>query len=421
MSWNPNLIFYACIAKDTTILAEFNSKDADLGDLAKKCLEKTPPFHSIFSHTVHGETYMFFILDPFVYFGIFDESLEKPECLLFLKSVKNAFTSMIDNRNSGTMKQRLYSPNWHCFQGEFSPVFQQLLASNLEFDATSSPADSKDDHRESLNSVRRKNKGSTDSSSMKKRFFGDVDKDVAEEGKLDLDNDDGSVSSGSRMQRTRYIWKKQESMVVKNQSINSRTWKMGFEEEPKLLLFSQRFSRLELEGGFTPPPDTYTGAGATIPFQWEEAPGKPRCTATSDPAPQGVRCLNLPPRLLMNTKEESIQTESPTSVLDEPYSGMSSPGRSKWKMMMGLRKMMMCKRTSSHQLRSWSLDSFTYISSRDGDSSSSLNDVFSDSLDSNVKNNKVSTTRGIIFFNKTAFSILENMNQSINQVVPWRR
>ncbi|CAH1430201.1 unnamed protein product [Lactuca virosa] len=218
MSWNPNLIFYACIAKDTTILAEFNSKDADLGDLAKKCLEKTPPFHSIFSHTVHGETYMFFILDPFVYFGIFDESLEKPECLLFLKSVKNAFTSMIDNCSSGMMKQRLYSPNWHCFQGEFSPVFQQLLASNLEFDATSSAADLKDDHRESLNSVRRKNKGSTDSSSMKKRFFGDADKDGAEEGKLDLDNDDGSVSSGSRVQRARYIWKKQESMVVKNQS-----------------------------------------------------------------------------------------------------------------------------------------------------------------------------------------------------------
>ncbi|CAH1430199.1 unnamed protein product [Lactuca virosa] len=413
MSWNPNLIFYACIAKDTTILAEFNSKDADLGDLAKKCLEKTPPFHSIFSHTVHGETYMFFILDPFVYFGIFDESLEKPECLLFLKSVKNAFTSMIDNCSSGMMKQRLYSPNWHCFQGEFSPVFQQLLASNLEFDATSSAADLKDDHRESLNSVRRKNKGSTDSSSMKKRFFGDADKDGAEEGKLDLDNDDGSVSSGT----IHFIYYCEES-------INSRTWKMGFEEEPKLLLlFSQRFSRLELEGGFTPPPDTYTGAGATIPFQWEEAPGKPRCTTTSDPAPQGVRCLNLPPRLLMNTKEESIQTQSPTSVLDEPYSGMSSPGRSKWKMMMGLRKMMMCKGTSSHQLRSWSLDSFTYISSssRDGDSSSSLNDVFSDSLDSNVKNNKVSTTRGLIFFNKTAFSILENMNQSINQVVPWRR
>lgn len=224
MSWNPNLIFYACIAKDTTILAEFNSKDADIVELAKKCLERTPPFHSTFSHTVHGETYMFFILDPFVYFGIFDESLDKPECLFFLKSVKDAFTSMIDNCSSGTMKQRLYSPNSHCFQGEFSPVFHQLLALNSEFDATS-PAGLKHDHRESLNSVRRKNKGSTpllrDSSSeglkMKKRFFGEANKDGLEEGKLDLDvlsNDDGSLSNGSRLQRARCIWKKQAMVVL---------------------------------------------------------------------------------------------------------------------------------------------------------------------------------------------------------------
>lgn len=162
MTWNPNSIIYVCIAKHTTILAEFNSKDApDLTDLANNCLHKTPPFHSVFSHTVNGNTYMFFISDPFVYFGIFNESLEKPDCLLFLKSVKEAFTSMIDNCNSGTMKQRL-----------------------------------NDYQRGSLDSVRRKKR---------------CNKDELEEERSD---DDVSVSSVCRLQRGRYIWKKQMMVVL---------------------------------------------------------------------------------------------------------------------------------------------------------------------------------------------------------------
>ncbi|XP_076897791.1 phytolongin Phyl2.1-like [Bidens hawaiensis] len=128
MNWSHNLIFYVCMAKDTTILAEFNSNTRDLSDLAKRCLQRTPAFHSMFSHTVHGNTYMFFIDDPFVYFGIFDESLEKHKCLLLLKNVKDVFT--------GTM-----NPNSHCFQGEFSHVFRQLVASKSELS-------SKDGHEE---------------------------------------------------------------------------------------------------------------------------------------------------------------------------------------------------------------------------------------------------------------------------------
>ncbi|KAI3731383.1 hypothetical protein L1987_62571 [Smallanthus sonchifolius] len=164
MNWTPNPIFYACIAKDTTILAEFNSKDEHLSDLAKKCIEKTPAFHSVFSHTVHGKTYMFFIHDPFVYFGIFDESLEKHNCLLFLKSVKDEFTSMV-----GKMSPRFSS---HCFQGEFSSVFHRLVASSSELDA--------------VNCQREK-------------------PDV-------LSDDD--VSSGSMLPRVRYDWNKQVMVVL---------------------------------------------------------------------------------------------------------------------------------------------------------------------------------------------------------------
>uniref|UniRef100_A0A5B7C071 Longin domain-containing protein n=1 Tax=Davidia involucrata TaxID=16924 RepID=A0A5B7C071_DAVIN len=132
---NPNLIFYACISKGTTILAEFNTKDADLGALAAKCLVKTPPLHTMFSHTIRKKTYMFLIHNPFVYFGIFDENLENSECLSFLESVKDAFNEITE---SDSIK-RLDKLSSHCFQGEFNPVFHQLLASPADLEVLHSP------------------------------------------------------------------------------------------------------------------------------------------------------------------------------------------------------------------------------------------------------------------------------------------
>ncbi|CAI9092581.1 OLC1v1027865C1 [Oldenlandia corymbosa var. corymbosa] len=121
---DPNLIYYACVARGTIILAEFNSKHADLGSLARECLGKTPPLHSVFSHTVRQRTYTFLIEDPFVYFAIFDEKLENSEGLAFLKGVKEAFND-VAGTNSG--KKRLEHLSSHSFQGEFNPVFHQLL------------------------------------------------------------------------------------------------------------------------------------------------------------------------------------------------------------------------------------------------------------------------------------------------------
>lgn len=128
---DPNLIYYACIAKGTTILAEFNSKDADLGALAIKCLEKTPPLHSVFSHTVRNRSYTFLIDDAFAYFVIFDQKLEKSEGLAFLKSVRDAFNGFKTGKSG---KKRLEKLNSHCVQGEFNLVFHQLLSSNSEMD-----------------------------------------------------------------------------------------------------------------------------------------------------------------------------------------------------------------------------------------------------------------------------------------------
>lgn len=64
----------------------------------------------------------------------------------------------------------------------------------------------------------------------------------------------------------------------------------------------------------------------SIPFHWEEAPGKPRTTATiPSPPPNDKtarRCLDLPPRLL-NDAAKITNTPSPTTVLDGAYLGPS--------------------------------------------------------------------------------------------------
>ncbi|XP_057778613.1 uncharacterized protein At4g00950-like [Salvia miltiorrhiza] len=57
-------------------------------------------------------------------------------------------------------------------------------------------------------------------------------------------------------------------------------------------------------------------ASATIPFKWEEQPGKPRhCIAIARPEP--AKSLELPP--CMNPADKFTKTPSPTTVLDGPY------------------------------------------------------------------------------------------------------
>ena len=98
---------------------------------------------------------------------------------------------------------------------------------------------------------------------------------------------------------------------------------MGSEAEPelssipKLPLFSiPPAPSPEHPGMLTPPYQT----SLSVPFRWEEQPGKPRpCTdlatfsSLSDLAP---KCLELPPRLFLETK-----LASPTTVLEGPYVG----------------------------------------------------------------------------------------------------
>ncbi|KAK7258481.1 hypothetical protein RIF29_24060 [Crotalaria pallida] len=98
---------------------------------------------------------------------------------------------------------------------------------------------------------------------------------------------------------------------------------MGSEAEeqhskiPKLPLFSiipPMKKSPERSGMLTPP----LHASASVPFNWEQEPGKPRpCTALVTFCDNNLlpKCLELPPRLLL---------PSPTTVLEGPYVGEGS-------------------------------------------------------------------------------------------------
>lgn len=68
----------------------------------------------------------------------------------------------------------------------------------------------------------------------------------------------------------------------------------------------------------------------SIPFHWEEAPGRPRSSTEEEAPPphpsksRAARCLHLPPRLSNEEpREVTIMPSSPTVVLDGPYVGRS--------------------------------------------------------------------------------------------------
>lgn len=139
---NPDLVFYACIARGTVILAEF-ARESNLDDLAFRCIEKAPPHHSIFSHTVRKRVYTFLIEGPIVYFGIFHEDLYKPEVCGFLNRLRRVFEEFIESESLKNFENFTS----YCFQSQFDSTFRRLLESNMN---------SKGASRSSLDSSKRK-------------------------------------------------------------------------------------------------------------------------------------------------------------------------------------------------------------------------------------------------------------------------
>nr|GMC96428.1 DUF688 domain-containing protein [Ipomoea batatas] len=95
---------------------------------------------------------------------------------------------------------------------------------------------------------------------------------------------------------------------------------------PKLSLTKFPISKPRVPlAALTPP----LHAPVSIPFLWEEAPGKPRTSVEASPPPRRnsktvCRSLDLPPRLLNNESGKMTTTPSPTTVLDWPDVGRSS-------------------------------------------------------------------------------------------------
>ncbi|KAL8095727.1 phytolongin Phyl2.2-like [Apium graveolens] len=232
------VIFYTCIAKGTsTILAEFISKDKDLGAIALKCIEKTPQFHSMYSHTVRNKTYLYLIDDPFVYFGIFDANLGKPMCVSFLKSVIVSFNRFVDQN----AVKRLDGLKPHCFQGEFHPVFHRLVVAPSGGDSLDGGKLVVSDDSGSSSSVRENGVGLTpllggsekNVIKKKRRIFGEVSgamkeipKEIPKENEVDVSCDDGialsrefSLVSSHKdglfvVDKAKLVWKKQLWMVL---------------------------------------------------------------------------------------------------------------------------------------------------------------------------------------------------------------
>eukprot|EP00268_Persea_americana_P031442 TRINITY_DN30611_c1_g1_i1.p1 TRINITY_DN30611_c1_g1~~TRINITY_DN30611_c1_g1_i1.p1 ORF type:complete len:258 (-),score=30.97 TRINITY_DN30611_c1_g1_i1:421-1194(-) len=132
---DSNQIFYACISRETTVIADFSYGDSELEALAQQCLEKTPQFHLQSSHTIKRRIYCFSMDDPFVYFAILDEGFGKAQGFRFLDRLKASFESFL-KRQSTAVTDQLSS---RCLQEELSPVFRFLMHLSEEGDEFQSP------------------------------------------------------------------------------------------------------------------------------------------------------------------------------------------------------------------------------------------------------------------------------------------
>ncbi|XP_041015670.1 phytolongin Phyl2.2-like [Juglans microcarpa x Juglans regia] len=149
MVCDPNLILYTCIARGTTILARF-TREPDLEPLAIKCIEKSPPHHSMFFHTIRSRTYTFLIQDPFVYFAVFDEDLAQSDGLWFLKHLKGSFEEIVEG---GALKG-LDNINSLCLQRQCDSIFRGTTTLNLSMVNVSPGTEPKVSRNTSLDSVK---------------------------------------------------------------------------------------------------------------------------------------------------------------------------------------------------------------------------------------------------------------------------
>ncbi|KAL4363707.1 hypothetical protein GQ457_04G030580 [Hibiscus cannabinus] len=200
---------------------------------------------------------------------------------------------------------------------------------------------------------------------------------------------------------------------------------------PKLRLLSVSHAQMhspEPSGTLTPP---FYVSAASVPFHWEEEPGKPKPCTPNEPA---QKCLELPPRLLLDAKVTKLS--SPTTVLEGPYMGT---GRARFQSssfrmgsecygsfrstpeMVQLGTMVLSKRGYKEKgfLGSWrkarprrevSCNSYVFASSGDGDR-----------VGEGSNSDKITRIGSLPTLSHSKSHFWESIYQGLMQVVPWSK
>lgn len=125
MEPSQNLVYYAAVAKNTTILADY--EDVGSGDFARmaaKCLEHVPSLHRRFSYTTSNRMFICLIEGLFIYCAIMDEALSKAKAFMFLEHVRDSFKVLLQQRD--VYPDTLTSRSLH---SEMDPFFKHLASS----------------------------------------------------------------------------------------------------------------------------------------------------------------------------------------------------------------------------------------------------------------------------------------------------
>nr|KYP48036.1 hypothetical protein KK1_030327 [Cajanus cajan] len=166
----------------------------------------------------------------------------------------------------------------------------------------------------------------------------------------------------------------------------------------------------------TPPPPPPPETAISVPFKWEEAPGKPRhCHRESEPEKSAVKTLELPPRLLFLLETKNVDGPSPTTVLDGPYVGRAlsfttsyRTPRAHWNSNFGSSRWSGYKKISTHDADEGNFDfshHFTTVPQPKP----------------NVKITRLHRTRTFWTLSKPSSHMWASIYESFKQVVPWRR
>ncbi|XP_004502667.1 uncharacterized protein [Cicer arietinum] len=142
----------------------------------------------------------------------------------------------------------------------------------------------------------------------------------------------------------------------------------------------------------------------SVPFKWEEAPGKPRHYHTQSELDNNTvrTTLDLPPRLLF--LDPKLDVPSPTTVLDGPYVGRAMSFTSSYRTPRD-------NWNSNFGSTRWS--SFKKVHKEGDEGSFDFSDQF--------KVNKIPKGGNLSSFSKPKSHLWASIFDSLKQVVPWRR